>query len=412
MSKILAIFVVISVILSLSTVEAKQFGANYRLEKVLILSRHNIRSPTNPERAQKLTPHTFFKWKSGAGELSLRGGLLETEFGQYFRQYLVDEGFMTENYEPADGEFRFLANSFQRTVATAQYFSSGMLPVANIKVEHRFKLGEWDKIFLMRLEFMNDKLKSAVERDLAAYCDKNLDKNLVLLEKVLDFKDSAYAKAIGKENLRDNEPKLAFDSQNAVKISNSMSEAIVAADALVLQHYEEPSEVKSSFGRKLSLKQWQQIGEIVNFYVGAIGTEAISTVLAHPLLEFMHSELTNERKFTFLCGHDTNICGIMGALGVEEYNLPDSIEKHAPIGCKLVIERWKGLDGENYGSLRLIYATPAQIRNLEPLTLENPPKIKDLRLKGLKTNADGLYLYSDIEKRFLEAVERYNLYAE
>ena len=67
--------------------------------------------------------------------------------GQYFRQWVVREGLMTENYLPKDGEIRVYANSMQRTIATAQYFSSGFLPIANVKVNRRFRSSRMDSIF-------------------------------------------------------------------------------------------------------------------------------------------------------------------------------------------------------------------------------------------------------------------------
>ena len=159
-------------------------------------------------------------------------------------------------------------------------------------------------------------------------------------------------------------------------------------------------------------KQWRQIGDILNFYQGVLGTPTLSVITTHPMLEFMHEELKSNRRFTFICGHDTNIVGIFGALRVENYSLPDTIETHTPIGVKFVIEKWRGLDGEEYATLNLVYATPEQIRKLEPLTLENPPKTFPLHLEGLKTNEDGFYLYSDVEKRFVETIEKYNLYCD
>ncbi len=80
-------------------------------------------------------------------ELSLRGGALETMMGQYFRKWLVSKGLMQENEIPPEGTMRFYANSLQRTIATAQYFSAGMLPVANIRIEHHCQLGKMDSVF-------------------------------------------------------------------------------------------------------------------------------------------------------------------------------------------------------------------------------------------------------------------------
>ena len=134
--KILSLFVA-AIILSFVAVAQAQ---DYRLEKVLVLSRHNIRAPLAYKNSvlSKLTPHEWFKWTSKPKELSLRGGLLETAMGQYFRKWLASEDFMAENYLPTEDEVKFYANARQRTIATAQYFSSGMFPVANVRIEHQW----------------------------------------------------------------------------------------------------------------------------------------------------------------------------------------------------------------------------------------------------------------------------------
>ena len=113
---------------------AEENGAEsaYTLDKVVMLSRHNIRSPLSGSGSMlgDITPHTWFAWTSNPSELSLRGAILETQMGQYFRLWLEDEGLFPENYRPEDGAVRFYANAKQRTQATARYFSAGLLPVA------------------------------------------------------------------------------------------------------------------------------------------------------------------------------------------------------------------------------------------------------------------------------------------
>ena len=96
----------------------------YTLKQVVVLSRHNIRSPLSGRSStlQRITPHEWYHWSSAPSELSLRGGVLETMMGQYFRKWLINEGLMQENEMPAEGTMRFYANSLQRTIATAQYF--------------------------------------------------------------------------------------------------------------------------------------------------------------------------------------------------------------------------------------------------------------------------------------------------
>ena len=101
---------------------SESFRNEYTLDKVVVLSRHNMRSPLSDGSSvlSQVTPHQWFNWTSKPSELSLRGGVLETIMGQYFRKWLESEDFSPENYIPEDGEVRFYSNSMQRTIATAQ----------------------------------------------------------------------------------------------------------------------------------------------------------------------------------------------------------------------------------------------------------------------------------------------------
>ena len=99
MRKILNLFVIVAIIFSLVnfTQAAENSSEKYRLEKVFMFSRHNVRSPTSG--GSKILPDVTnikWTWTSNTGELSQRGGLLETAMGEYFRQYLEHENFITE----------------------------------------------------------------------------------------------------------------------------------------------------------------------------------------------------------------------------------------------------------------------------------------------------------------------------
>ena len=88
--------------------------------------------------------------------------------GQYFRKWLVSEGLMRENEIPTEGTIRFYANSLQRTIATAQYFSSGMLPVANISIEHHYDLGRMDSVFAPQITDDSEDFKAFAQQQITA----------------------------------------------------------------------------------------------------------------------------------------------------------------------------------------------------------------------------------------------------
>ena len=99
---------------------SEAFKGKYKLKEVVILSRHNIRSPlsTNGSALSKMTPHEWTEWSSAASELTLRGGVLETEMGQFFRKWTVEEGLFKENYVPTVDEVNLYANSMQRCIVS------------------------------------------------------------------------------------------------------------------------------------------------------------------------------------------------------------------------------------------------------------------------------------------------------
>ncbi|MDE7496889.1 MAG: glucose-1-phosphatase, partial [Muribaculaceae bacterium] len=176
------------------------------------------------------------------------------------------------------------------------------------------------------------------------------------------------------------------------------------------QYYEEPDSVAAAFGKTLTREQWQEIAKIKDVYGDVLFTAPIVAVnVAHPLLQYMYDEIESpDRKFTFLVGHDSNIASVTAALGVLPYDLPNAIEKKTPIGSKLVVEKWVGPDGEEYGALNLVYQSVDQLKNMSLLDLDNPPMVVSLKLDGLQENADGLYKMADLEARFLQAIRAYD----
>jgi glucose-1-phosphatase len=334
--------------------------------------------------------------------------------GQYFRKRLVSEGLMKENEIPAEGTVRFYANSLQRTIATAQYFSSGMLPVANVRIEHHCELGKMDSVFAPQITDDNEAFKAQAQRQIAAMggekglvgIGEKMADNYKLLERVLDMEQS-------RACLNGDTCRFLTDDAHVYLVKNrepgmggSLRLACQAADALVLQYYEEPDAVKAAFGEVLTWEDWVSLSAIKDWYGDVLFTApVVARQVARPLLRTMLEELRNKgRKFTFLCGHDSNLGSVLAALEVEDYSLPQTIETKTPIGCKLVIERWENAEGQSFASLSLVYQSTEQLRSLPLLDLENPPMTYPIRLKGLKANADGLYPIEAVLERFEAAI--------
>ena len=399
---------------------SEAFKGKYKLKEVVILSRHNIRSPlsTNGSTLSKMTPHEWTNWSSAASELTLRGGVLETEMGQFFRKWTIETGLFKDNYVPTIDEVNLYANSMQRCIATAQYFSSGFMPVANLRVNHRYVPSKMDPIFFPRLTKSTEAFRTEAMKQINAMggkeglvgINKGLKDSYDLITKVLDMKQSEYYKKGEIKDFVNNDTQITLELNQEPGMKGSLKNANSASDAFILQYYEEPDALKAAFGHKLSLADWTKIAKVKDVYGDVLFTAPIVAVhVAHPLLQYMYDELNaKDRKFTFLCGHDSNVASVDAALGVEEYSLPNSIEKKTPIGSKLVLEKWVDAAGKAYIAVNLVYQSTDQLKQMSLLDLQHAPQVFSLKLKGLSQNTDGLYTFEDVNARFLQAIRAYD----
>ena len=402
------------------TKRSPEFKEKYTLKEVVILSRHNIRSPLsdNGSTLGKLTPHRWTNWSAASSELTLRGGVLETMMGQFFRKWLVSEGLFTENYVPNADEVNFYANSMQRTIATAQYFSSGFMPIANVAVRHRYAPSKMDPVFFPRLTKVSEAFCSDAMNQIAAMGGKKgirginegLEDSYRIIADVLDLKDSPACKSGETCAFDDYDTQIILKKGEEPAMKGSLKLANSASDAFILQYYEEADAQKAAFGHDISISDWEKIARIKDVYGDVLFTAPVVAYnVAHPLLVYMNDELNSDaRKFTFLCGHDSNIASVNAALEVEDYELPSSIEKKTPIGSKLVFEKWIDKSGNEFVAINLVYQTTEQLRNIEMLDLDHSPMVYQLQLKGLKLNADGLYSFEDVNGRFEKAIAAYD----
>ena len=391
------------------------FHEKYSLQKMTILSRHNIRSPlTAPgSDVEKVTPHKWFKWTSRPAELSLKGAQLETIMGQYFRRALTSEKLVAEVYKPKEGEMRFYANSKQRTIATARYFAAGFIPMADVTVEHKYEPEGSDLVFSPHLAYYSEGFKNKAEKEMQDMIKNRGIKNKLetaykTLEKVIDYKDSPLAKS-GKK-FTANDMKIIIEKDKQPQVKGSFRLALSTVDALILQYYEEPHDKAATFGHTLTTKEWEQLGSVIDIYYDVtLKTTSVAPNVVHRFLGVMNDELSNKkRKFSFLCGHDSTIAATLAALDVKPYSLPNAIERQTPIGVKFVVSVWKDKNGEEYAAPELVYQSVNQLKNREILTEDNPPMVYRLKLNGLNENKDGLYRLEDVEGRFAQAIQYFD----
>ena len=390
------------------------FRAKYQLKEVVVMSRHNIRSPLTSGGAAhtRVTPHQWFVWTSPSSQLSLRGGVLETEMGQFFRKWLVGEGLLPDNYRPEGSEVLFYANSRQRTFATAKYFSAGFLPFANVEIQHKYFEDKMDPVFTPKFTKMNATYRQQILDEMQTIHGgpqawmQSVQPTLTMMEDILDMAHSPAAKN-DTTHFRYDDTQFVLEKGDEPKMKGGYKLANSVADALVLQCYE--SESMIAFGHQLTEKQWRDICAVKEVYDALLFTTHSAAVnLAYPLVSRIREELHHiGRKFTFLCGHDSNLASIGAALKLRYPETEQALELHTPIGSKLVFEKWS--DGtEEYVAINLVYQRVGQLQNRTLLSTDEPPMVKPVTIDGLTPNSDGLYRLSELDARMAEAMAEYD----
>ena len=400
--------------LQAQTERSDNFRAKYELKEVVVMSRHNIRSPLTSGGAayMRVTPYEWFKWTSPSSQLSQRGGILETEMGQFFRKWVVSAGLLPDNYRPTDDEVLFYANSRQRTFTTAKYFSAGFLPFANVEIKHKYDEDKMDPVFKAQFTKMNDQYRQQILAEMETMHGgpeawmQSVQPTLTLMEEVIDMAHSPAA-ANDTTHFRFDDTQFKLEKDDEPKMSGGFKLAYSVSDALVLQCYE--SEDMAAFGHELTEEQWRAICHVKEVHDGLLyATHSAAVNLAYPLVSRIREELANvNRKFTFLCGHDVNLTSIGAALRL---NLPETehaLEVRTPIGSKLVFEKWS--DGsEDYVAINLVYPKYSQMHARTLLSLEEPPMVQSVTIEDLTANSDGLYRLKDLDTRMAEAMAEYD----
>ena len=395
------------------------------LEKITIVSRHSVRAPLEQylNTLDEMTGDGYHwtRWSVPGSHLTLKGGALETLFGEYFRLWLNEEHFELDS-----ADVYFGASSKQRTIATARAFAVGMLPLMTVPVDYKVdengKVGFLDPDYLPLFNdyssadgnFDIDAFKTEAYRELGQLQAPSYS----FLEKMLRMKHSDYARKRGIKHFDDQiAVNLDFYDQNGKRLEptlkGGLKDANMASDAFILQYYEMENAKEAAFGRRLCFNDWKKLAFIKEYYGDILFTRApiISVNVSHCMLKRIQSEMVpSGHKFAFLCSHDSMLASVLAALRVCPYELPNAIETQTPIGFKLVFEQWAEIgcpQPERYVRVRLVYQSHEQIRNMKPMDLANPPMSYDLSFTGLEKASNGMYRYDDFMSHLQNSIQAY-----
>lgn len=406
----LKIILGLSFVLSFSA-QAIETLDNYTLEQVVVFSRHGLRAPLASPTSTlgKITPNQWPQWDTPASYLTTRGGVLESYFGHYFNEWLVDNKLLTENTCPSENEVYIYTNSLQRTIATGQYFTVGAFPGCIVPIIHKEKLGTMDPVFFPVISDDNPEFKQAAITSInqTAHAkgieglNQKLNNTYQDLSNIINYTQSTNCLADKQCDFTDLPTKIIIEKGKEPGITGPLRTGTSIADAFILQYYEGAPLQDIAWGKIKNNKQFEQLVAIKEHYNTVLfGSPVIAKQVAANLINYINQTFSekNHTKFTFLVGHDSNVASLFSALKIKSYTLPDQFET-TPIGGKVVFQKWRdNHSGEALMKIEYFYQSTDQIRNLTQLNRNNPPHKVTLEMENCPTNTMGFCSFSTFKQ--------------
>ena len=406
----LKIILGLSFVLSFSA-QAIETLDNYTLEQVVVFSRHGLRAPLSSPTSTlgKITPNQWPQWDTPASYLTTRGGVLESYFGHYFSEWLVDNKLLTENTCPSENEVYIYTNSLQRTIATGQYFTVGAFPGCIVPIIHKEKLGTMDPVFFPVISDDNPEFKQAAITSInqTAHAkgieglNQKLNNTYQDLSNIINYTQSTNCLADKQCDFTDLPTKIIIEKGKEPGITGPLRTGTSIADAFILQYYEGAPLQDIAWGKIKNNKQFEQLVAIKEYYNTILfGSSVIAKQVAANLINYINQTFSekNHTKFTFLVGHDSNVASLFSALKIKSYTLPDQFET-TPIGGKVVFQKWRdNHSGEALMKIEYFYQSTDQIRNLTQLNRNNPPHKVTLEMENCPTNTMGFCSFSTFKQ--------------
>lgn len=373
-----------------------------QLKQVVVIGRHNIRSPL--KNLTKYTQKEWTKWSKELGFLTTKGCLLEEYFGEYFSDWLVKEKLVTTEC-PNDTSVHVYANAPERTRKTAEHFIRSAFKKCNITInvmENVTMDPMFQPIFHKPSTNNLDKFEIDIRKEMQERLDSvKLEDAYVKLNTILDLKNSNLCKEEGKCDLTKEHTDIRLKYEKEPEIVGALKMASDVVDGFLMAYYDGIDLNKIGWG-EIAQDDWKILGKVTQENQNVLfNYTQFARNVANPLLNYIKQEFLDEKhKFTLLVGHDSNINTVLASIAIKPYDLENQNEK-SPIGGKIVFEKWlDNLNNRHFIKIKFVYLTTNQIRSGARITMDNLPRNVILEMQNCNIDNRG---YCPFEK-FLEVL--------
>jgi 4-phytase/acid phosphatase len=369
-----------------------------QLQYVVVISRHGVRAPTwKSDQLNQFSTKPWPEWGVPIGYLTPHGRVLIELLGSFYGDWLSREGLLRRPGCHDAGRIHIRADKNQRTMETGRALAETLLPGCAIAVHLQLENGS-DPLFdpiLAGLAKLNPQIAAEAVRDRLGVQPREL-----LETHRSAFDALQYVLTGGKsapKNFLESSAEVSVSARGkSVELDGPFSTASTLSENLLLEYANGMQGEDLGWGR-LNAENLLQILELHTMYADLTKRTAYvarvrsSNLLAH-VLRSMEQAVTGQTvpgalgnvgdAALILCGHDTNLSNISGALGLS-WHLQGYQPDDTPPGGALILSLWREPDsGQYFVRAQFMAQTLDQMRSATPLTVSSPPAKQDVSIPG------------------------------
>jgi len=390
-------------LLTTAAVAQSTAPSSQKLQYVVILSRHGVRSPT--AAIADLRQYASDSWPDfgvAPGELTEHGGKLMTMLGGWYRAWLSHDGLLPDKGCEASDSVYVRADLDQRTRESGRLFAQGMFP--DCAPEVHLASGRSDPLFhaaAAGIAHADGKLA-------AASVAGRIGGNPAALSTPYQHAFETLGAVLGKPLLPGGasfiQSTIESTADGVADIRGPLRTGSTMAENLLLEYANGNTGKDLGWGR-LDAAKLTEIMAIHTAYADiARRTPYLARVQGSNLLQ--HILLSLEQavsgkavagalgipasRVLVLAGHDTNISHISGLLQLS-WLIPGYQSDDTPPGGSLVFRLWRD-EATKTNSVEVLYIaqTLDQMHELARLTLASPPGIDKVFVPGCVPTTSGI----------------------
>ncbi|MCL6406010.1 histidine-type phosphatase [Dickeya dadantii] len=394
--------------------QAETAPSGWALEKVVEISRHGVRPPTegNVKTIQEGTGRDWPTWLTHYGELTGHGYAAAVLKGQYEGQYLRQHGLLTRNCPAPDDVFVW-ASPLQRTQETAIALMDGVFPGCGVVIRGP-ESEDNDPLFhaetagvLVDQEQVKVDLQKAMQGKSAEQIQAEWQPAIDRLKQAVCLPDK---------------PCPAFSAKWEVKESKKGNTSLHGPEALAnmaetirLAYSNNNPLGQVAFG---NARTATAVGSLMSLltanydftndlpYVARRGGSVLMNQIALALNPEHQADAPPDAKWLLYVAHDTNIAKLRAMLGFT-WQMGDYPRGNIPPAGSLIFERWRNPQGQRFVRIYFQAQSLDQIRGLTALDNNHPPLRSEFSMGGCqKTDVGTLCPYDAVMKRLNGSVDR------